>query len=64
MRRYVVSDASAMFVNWSADEDVTKFLMWAPHVSEEISRKVIEEWETQYADKTFIKVLLQKRLKR
>ena len=53
LRRYTVDDASAMFRNWSADEDVTRFLMWSPHASEEISKRVIEEWETLYSDKKF-----------
>ena len=31
LRRYVNEDAAAMYNNWAADEEVTRFLMWPAH---------------------------------
>ena len=48
LRRYVISDAPAMFNNWASDCEVTKFLMWQPHESVEVSKSIIEDWLKQY----------------
>ena len=53
LRRYVIEDAAAMYNNWASDKEVTKYLMWQPHPSLEISRKVTEAWVNQYSDKSF-----------
>lgn len=53
LRRYVIEDAAAMYNNWASDKEVTKYLMWQPHPSLEISRKVTEDWVNQYSDKSF-----------
>lgn len=43
LRRFVNEDAEAMYKNWAADEEVTKYLTWPTHSSQEVSRRVIEE---------------------
>lgn len=53
LRRFVNQDAAAMYRNWAADEDVTKYLTWSPHSNQEISQKVIEEWVKAYDSENY-----------
>lgn len=53
LRRYVNEDAAAMYKNWASDSEVTKFLMWPPHSSQEVSQGVTEEWVKLYSDERF-----------
>ncbi len=53
LRRYVISDAEAKFNNWASDSEVTKFLMWKPHSSLEVSQSLTEDLLKQYSDKSF-----------
>lgn len=53
LRRYVDEDAAAMYKNWSSDKDVTKFLTWPTHSSQEISQSVIEDWVKQYSNESY-----------
>jgi ribosomal-protein-alanine N-acetyltransferase len=41
LRRFAMTDAEAMYANWCADPDVTKYLMWPTHGSIDESRKVL-----------------------
>ncbi|MDY6017894.1 MAG: GNAT family N-acetyltransferase [Oscillospiraceae bacterium] len=50
LRRFTHDDAEAMYKNWASDEEVTKFLMWQPHSSLEVSQSITDEWVTQYSD--------------
>ena len=50
LRRYEIDDAAAMFKNWASDPEVTKFLMWQTHASEEVSKNIIKDWVKQYSD--------------
>lgn len=53
LRRYISEDAISMYKNRASDEDVTKYLMWQPHLSPEVSRSVTDEWVRQYANENF-----------
>lgn len=44
LRPFCPEDAKPMFRNWASDAEVTRFLTWPTHVSEEVSRKVLEGW--------------------
>lgn len=48
LRKFVIEDAQAMYHNWASDPEVTKYLMWPPHDSPEISRMVIDSWIREY----------------
>ena len=48
LRRFVLDDANAMFYNWASDPEVTKYLLWPPHDSVEVSRKVLTDWIREY----------------
>jgi ribosomal-protein-alanine N-acetyltransferase len=54
LRRFASGDEEAMFRNWCADPDVTKFLMWPTHGSIEESRKVLGDiWLPHYDESDF-----------
>ena len=50
LRRYVSEDAPAMYENWASDSEVTKFLMWQTHSSEEVSKNITDEWVKEYSN--------------
>ena len=53
LRRFVNEDALAMYKNWAADEEVTKYLTWHPHPNQEVSQKVVEDWVKAYDRKNY-----------
>ena len=53
LRRFVIEDSAAMYRNWASDEEVTKFLMWPTHASQEVSKSVLENWVRSYSDENF-----------
>lgn len=48
LRRFKISDAEAMFNNWANDSDVTKYLIWQPHGSIDVTKQIINEWVDSY----------------
>lgn len=48
LRRFVASDAEAMFRNWASDAAVTKYLTWPPHSDISVSKAVIDSWMKLY----------------
>ena len=53
LRPFSVADAGAMYKNWAADPEVTKFLTWPPHEDADASKVVLTEWVESYAKKDF-----------
>ena len=53
LRPFTLEDAPAMYENWASDDDVTKFLTWPTHGSQEISKMVLEDWISHYGEATF-----------
>jgi len=54
LRRFTVTDDSAMFNNWCADPDVTKYLTWPLHESIEVTRYVLSDiWLSRYDEPNF-----------
>ena len=53
LRRFVLGDADAMFRNWAADPEVTKYLTWPAHADTGVSRAVLEDWVASYAREDF-----------
>ena len=53
LRRFAAEDAAAMYKNWASDADVTKFLSWPTHTSQEISEYVISDWVKKYDDEKY-----------
>ena len=53
LRRFVIEDSAAMYKNWASDEDVTRYLTWPAHSSQEISKGVIEDCVNSYSNESF-----------
>ena len=53
LRRFVIEDSAAMYNNWASDEEVTKYLTWPPHSSQEVSKSTLEDWVNSYSDKSY-----------
>ena len=48
LKRFTISDSEATFRNWASDPEVTKFLTWPTHRSEEVTKFVINDWLSLY----------------
>lgn len=48
LRRYTLSDVSDMYRNWASDPNVTRYLTWPPHGSEEVTKAVVADWVSRY----------------
>ena len=48
LRPFCLSDAQAMYDNWANDAEVTKFMMWEPHASVEVTQSILESWLPLY----------------
>ena len=54
LRRFTAADDSAMFNNWCADPEVTKYLMWKTHETIEETRQVLSDiWLSKYDEPHF-----------
>ena len=53
LRRFIIEDSAAMYENWASDEDVTRYLTWPAHPSQETSKMVIEDWMNSYSNENF-----------
>lgn len=53
LRPFTLEDSPAMFRNWASDPEVTKYLTWPAHESEEISQMVLSDWCSHYAEPDF-----------
>ncbi len=48
LRRFLLTDAEAMYRNWASDARVTRFLSWTPHASVATTKSVIKNWLPLY----------------
>jgi ribosomal-protein-alanine N-acetyltransferase len=48
LRKFMLTDAKAMYHNWAKDDEVTKYLTWPSHPSADISEKIIQSWLKNY----------------
>lgn len=53
LRAFRKEDAPAMYRNWASDPEVTKFLTWPPHRSEEITAQLLACWEEKYQEENY-----------
>lgn len=53
LRRFKKEDAEAMYNNWTSDNEVTKYLTWPTHSSQEVSQGILDEWVRSYSDDRF-----------
>lgn len=48
LRKFKLSDAPAMYNNWASDPEVTKYLIWPPHLNIETTQNILKEWTSLY----------------
>ncbi|MBE5815850.1 MAG: GNAT family N-acetyltransferase [Clostridiales bacterium] len=53
LRPFIPEDIPAAFRNWCSDPEVTRFLRWPAHSSEQITRMVLEGWIAAYHQPDF-----------
>lgn len=53
LRKFKKEDAEAMYNNWTSDNEVTKYLMWPTHSSQEVSQGILDKWVRSYSDDHF-----------
>lgn len=53
LRPFTAEDAPAAYRNWCSDPEVTRFLRWPAHGSEQITRMVLADWIRHYQQPDF-----------
>ncbi len=53
LRRFRQEDVVPMYRNWASDPEVTKFLTWPTHPSEEVTDTVIADWVSHYTQENY-----------
>ena len=55
LRRFVESDAEAMFQNWASSAENLTYVTWDPHPDVELTRNSIWNWVAFYANPNYYK---------
>ena len=55
LRRFVESDAEAMFQNWASSAENLTYVTWDPHSNVEITRNSIRNWVASYTNPNYYK---------
>ena len=55
LRRFVESDAEAMFQNWASSAENLTYVTWDPHPDVEVTRNSIRNWVVSYANPNYYK---------
>ena len=55
LRRFVESDAEAMFQNWASSAENLTYVTWNPHSNVEITRNSIRNWIASYTKPNYYK---------
>ena len=55
LRRFVESDAEAMFQNWASSAENLTYVTWDPHPNVDVTRKSIRNWVASYANPNYYK---------
>ncbi|CZE01438.1 GNAT family acetyltransferase [Streptococcus pneumoniae] len=55
LRRFVESDAEAMFQNWASSTENLTYVTWDPHPDVEITRNSIRNWVASYTNLNYYK---------
>ena len=53
LRPYLDGDGDAMYLNWANDEEVCRYLTWAPHKSVLDSRRIVNDWAACYSSECY-----------
>ena len=50
LRPFTETDTEDVFNNWASDPQVTQYLTWPAHPNADVTRKVVADWVSGYAD--------------
>ena len=53
LRQFKIEDYVEMYNNWACEDAVTKFLTWQTHTNLDVTKSVLAEWISKYANKDF-----------
>ena len=53
LRRFVETDAPAVFRNWTSEDKVTTYLRWPTHKSLETTETILKDWIRMYGNSDF-----------
>lgn len=53
LRRFLESDAEAMFQNWASSAENLTYVTWDPHPDVEVTRNSIRNWIASYANPNY-----------
>jgi RimJ/RimL family protein N-acetyltransferase len=53
LRRYALTDADDMFLNWVTDREVTRFWGWKPHNDIEETKSLLQVWIDEYGKEDY-----------
>ena len=55
LRRFVESDAEAMFQNWASSTENLTYVTWDPYSDVEVTRNSIRNWVASYTNPNYYK---------
>ena len=55
LRRFVESDAEAMFQNWASSAENLTYVTWDPHSDVDVTRNSIRNWVASYTNPNYYK---------
>ena len=55
LRRFMESDAEAMFQNWASSAENLTYITWDPHSDVEVTRNSIRNWVSSYVNPNYYK---------
>ena len=55
LRRFLKSDAEAMFQNWASSAENLTYVTWDPHPDVEVTRNSIRNWVASYTNPNYYK---------
>lgn len=53
LRQFKIEDYVEMYNNWACEDVVTKFLTWQTHTNLDVTKSVLADWISKYANKDF-----------
>lgn len=53
LRQFKIEDYVEMYNNWACEDVVTKFLTWQTHTNQDVTKSVLADWISKYANKDF-----------
>ena len=53
LRRFEITDAEDMYLNWASSEAVVKYLTWPTHENSDATKALLEEWVKSYKEDNY-----------